>query len=37
MRLEGPDLWPEALPGLREVFTDWEARCTAVARRLLHS
>jgi isopenicillin N synthase-like dioxygenase len=35
--LEGPNLWPDQLPGLREVFTDWEARCTAVARRLLHS
>jgi isopenicillin N synthase-like dioxygenase len=37
MRLEGPNLWPEAQPALREVFTDWEARCTAVARRLLSS
>ncbi len=35
--LEGPNLWPDQLPGLREVFTDWEARCTAVARRLLQS
>ncbi|SFO60656.1 non-haem dioxygenase, N-terminal [Geodermatophilus obscurus] len=37
MRLEGPNLWPEQLPGLRGVFTDWEARCTSVARRLLQS
>ena len=37
MRLEGPNLWPEAQPSLREVVTDWESRCTAVARRLLHS
>jgi isopenicillin N synthase-like dioxygenase len=37
MRLEGPNLWPDAQPSLREVFTDWEARCTAVARRLLQS
>ncbi|MBW0089174.1 isopenicillin N synthase family oxygenase [Pseudonocardia sp. KRD-184] len=37
MRLEGPNLWPEAQPGLREVFTDWERRCTAVARRLVQS
>jgi isopenicillin N synthase-like dioxygenase len=35
MRLEGPNLWPEALPGLRDTFADWENRCTAVARRLL--
>jgi isopenicillin N synthase-like dioxygenase len=37
MRLEGPNLWPEAQPGLREVFTDWEQRCSAVARRLVRS
>ncbi|QJY49688.1 isopenicillin N synthase family dioxygenase [Pseudonocardia broussonetiae] len=37
MRLEGPNLWPDAQPGLREVFTDWERRCTAVARRLVRS
>ena len=37
MRLEGPNLWPEAQPDLRTVFTDWEHRCAAVARRLLRS
>jgi len=37
MRLEGPNLWPEAQPDLRAVFTDWEHRCAAVARRLLRS
>ena len=37
MRLEGPNLWPEAQPELREVFTDWERRCAAVARRLVQS
>ncbi|MDD7966178.1 isopenicillin N synthase family dioxygenase [Actinomycetospora lemnae] len=37
MRLEGPNLWPTALPGLRAVFADWEQRCTAVARRLMQS
>jgi isopenicillin N synthase-like dioxygenase len=37
MRLEGPNLWPEAQPDLRAVFTDWERRCSAVARRLLGS
>ncbi|MCD2188022.1 isopenicillin N synthase family dioxygenase [Actinomycetospora soli] len=35
MRLEGPNLWPEAQPELREVFTDWERRCTVVAQRLM--
>ena len=30
MRLEGPNLWPEAQPELRAVFTDWEHRCAAV-------
>jgi isopenicillin N synthase-like dioxygenase len=37
LRLEGPNLWPAAQPTLREVFTDWEHRCSAVARRLLHA
>ncbi len=37
MRLEGPNLWPDAQPALRGVLTDWERRCTAVARRLLRS
>lgn len=37
MRLEGPNLWPAAQPTLREVFVDWEQRCTAVARRLVQS
>lgn len=37
MRLEGPNLWPDAQPGLREVFTDWERRCAAVATRLMRS
>ncbi len=37
LRLEGPNLWPAAQPTLREVFLDWEARCSAVARRLLHA
>ena len=37
MRLEGPNLWPQAQPSLREVVTDWEQRCTAVAHRLLQA
>ena len=37
MRLEGPNLWPDAQPGLRTVFTDWERRCEVVARRLMRS
>lgn len=37
LRLEGPNLWPAALPSLRAFFEDWERRCTAVARRLLQS
>jgi isopenicillin N synthase-like dioxygenase len=37
MRLEGPNLWPAAQPELRTVFTDWEQRCSAVARRLVAS
>jgi isopenicillin N synthase-like dioxygenase len=35
LRLEGPNLWPDAQPSLRDAVTDWEQRCTAVARRLL--
>jgi isopenicillin N synthase-like dioxygenase len=37
MRLEGPNPWPAAQPGLRAVFTDWERRCSVVARRLMRS
>jgi isopenicillin N synthase-like dioxygenase len=33
--LEGPNQWPDALPELRQVVTEWEASLTAVARRLL--
>lgn len=35
MRLEGPNLWPDTQPALREVFTDWAARCSAIGTRLL--
>lgn len=35
LRLEGPNLWPERLPELREVFTDWADRCSTVGRELM--
>ena len=35
--LEGPNLWPSALPELRPVLTRWQEVCTAVAERLLHA
>ncbi|GGM32681.1 isopenicillin N synthase family dioxygenase [Promicromonospora citrea] len=35
--LEGPNLWPEALPELREVAQEWLARLDAVATRLLRA
>lgn len=35
MWLEGPNQWPEALPELREVVLDWQARLASVAHRLL--
>ncbi|MFE2552365.1 isopenicillin N synthase family dioxygenase [Streptomyces sp. NPDC059355] len=33
--LEGPNQWPQALPELRPVVLDWQARLAAVAHRLL--
>ncbi len=35
LRLDGENLWPEALPELREVLTDWQDRCSAVGLRLM--
>lgn len=35
LRLEGPNQWPAALPGLREVIEEWESRLTSIGRRLL--
>lgn len=35
MRLDGPNLWPEALPTFRERFTRWEAHCVHIGRRLM--
>lgn len=34
-RLIGPNLWPAALPELREVVTEWHERLTEIARTLL--
>ncbi len=34
-RLEGPNLWPAALPELREVLLDWQDRLSAIGLRLL--
>jgi isopenicillin N synthase-like dioxygenase len=36
-RLTGPNLWPAALPELRDVVTEWHDRLTEVARRLLRA
>ncbi len=35
--LEGPNLWPTALPELRPLLARWQAACTDVAGRLLHA
>ena len=34
-RLEGPNLWPDALPEMRGIVTEWNTRLAAVALRLL--
>ncbi|WP_040163374.1 isopenicillin N synthase family dioxygenase [Microbacterium gorillae] len=36
-RLIGPNLWPEALPELREVVTAWQEHLSGVARKLLRA
>jgi isopenicillin N synthase-like dioxygenase len=36
-RLEGPNLWPEALPEFRTLFERWHAELAAVAIRLLRT
>ncbi|TWP36515.1 isopenicillin N synthase family dioxygenase [Leekyejoonella antrihumi] len=36
-RLQGPNQWPAALPGLRAVVERWETSLAQVARRLLHA
>ncbi|MFT3901410.1 MAG: 2-oxoglutarate and iron-dependent oxygenase domain-containing protein [Gordonia sp. (in: high G+C Gram-positive bacteria)] len=35
LRLDGPNLWPSALPVLREVVTDWQQRCSTLGLRLM--
>ena len=37
MRLDGPNLWPAALPELQGVFNDWAERCTRVAQQLMRA
>ncbi|QAY60776.1 isopenicillin N synthase family oxygenase [Microbacterium protaetiae] len=36
-RLIGPNLWPDALPELREVVTEWEDHLRGVSRKLLRA
>ena len=36
-RLIGPNLWPDALPELREVATEWQEHLAGVARKLLRA
>ncbi|GAA3036058.1 isopenicillin N synthase family oxygenase [Gordonia defluvii] len=35
LRLDGPNLWPTALPEFRDVLTDWQHRCGALGLRLM--
>ncbi len=35
LRLDGPNLWPTALPAFREVVTDWQRRCSALGLTLM--
>lgn len=35
LRLDGPNQWPSALPELQGVVEEWEARLSAIGRRLL--
>ncbi len=36
-RLIGPNLWPDALPELRDVVDEWQAHLSGVARKLLRA
>ncbi|MGC4025583.1 MAG: isopenicillin N synthase family oxygenase [Mesorhizobium sp.] len=36
-RLQGPNLWPDALPELRNAILDWQQKTTATAIRLLRA
>jgi isopenicillin N synthase-like dioxygenase len=35
--LQGPNLWPAALPGLREVVETWNAEMARISEQLLHA
>ncbi|QRY61971.1 isopenicillin N synthase family oxygenase [Gordonia sp. PDNC005] len=35
LRLDGPNLWPTALPAFRDVVTDWQRRCSALGLTLM--
>lgn len=35
LRLDGPNLWPDALPRFREVMLDWQRRCGDLGLRLM--
>ncbi|WP_353109121.1 2-oxoglutarate and iron-dependent oxygenase domain-containing protein [Gordonia sp. (in: high G+C Gram-positive bacteria)] len=35
LRLDGPNLWPSALPAFRDVVTDWQRRCSALGLTLM--
>lgn len=36
-RLEGPNLWPAELPGMRDVVSDWTERLSAISLNLLRA
>ncbi|HET6242028.1 MAG TPA: 2-oxoglutarate and iron-dependent oxygenase domain-containing protein, partial [Arthrobacter sp.] len=36
-RLEGPNLWPEALPEMREIVSEWTERLSAISLTLLRA
>jgi isopenicillin N synthase-like dioxygenase len=36
-RLEGPNLWPEALPEMREIVAEWTERLSAISLGLLRA
>ena len=36
-RLEGPNLWPDAVPQLRELVNEWNDKLSAVSLRLLRA
>lgn len=36
-RLEGPNLWPEALPEMRDIVSEWTARLSTISLALLRA